>query len=220
MLIAFLIIGILSLWAVHTGKRYAQVDWGKPKLNWIDGLVRRLCHRVHHLAADTHIPLPESGPAIVVANHVSGLDPFLLIAACRRPLRFLIAREEYERPILNWLFKASGCIPVDRAGRPEKALRQALRALEAGEVIGIFPHGKIHLDHEPDVRIKGGVVRLAAWSGAPVFPVRIEGVKAQGQVALAPFIPGHVTLTTKPVIHCEVTEIKACLTQVQHAISA
>jgi 1-acyl-sn-glycerol-3-phosphate acyltransferase len=64
---------------------------------------------------------------------MSSLDPFLLLTACKRPLRFLVASEEYERPILNWLFIASGCIPVDRVGRPEKALREAFRALQQCE---------------------------------------------------------------------------------------
>jgi 1-acyl-sn-glycerol-3-phosphate acyltransferase len=149
---------------------------------------------VHRLPS-TEIPLPQQGGALVVANHVSGLDPFLLIASTRRPLRFLIAREEYERPYLNWLFKASGCIPVDRSGNPELALRQALKALKKGEVIAIFPHGKIHLDSDPPRKLKAGFARLAAWTNVPVYSVRIDGVAAQGHVILAPFVPSKVNLT-------------------------
>ena len=81
---------------------------------------------------------------------------------------------------------------MDRTGRPEKALRQALRALEQGEVVALFPHGKIHLDSEPSLKIKGGVARLAAWSQAEIYPVRITGVKGEGKEALAPFIPSQV----------------------------
>jgi len=139
--------------------------------------------------------LPEHGAAIVVANHMSGVDPLLLIAASNRPLRFLIAREEYQRFGMQWLFRAAGCIPVDRDGRPEKSLRQALKALQQGEVIAIFPHGRIHLDSDPPRKLKAGFARLAAWSGAPVYPVRIDGVTAKGKILSAPFIPGKVSLT-------------------------
>ena len=159
-------------------------------------------------------PLPATGPAIVVANHVSGLDPFLLLAACKRPLRFLVAREEYERPILNWLFRASGCIPVDRVGRPEKALREALRALQQGEAIAIFPHGRILLDDELPHKIKGGVARLAIWSEATIYPVRIDGVGGEGQVALAPVIPSKAVLTMGTPLQCQITGMKACLASI------
>lgn len=186
-LVCFLIIMLAGYGAM-------KVDWGKPAINWIDGLVRLLCRIVHRLPS-TEIPLPQQGGALVVANHVSGLDPFLLIASTRRPLRFLIAREEYERPYLNWLFKASGCIPVDRSGNPELALRQALKALKKGEVIAIFPHGKIHLDSDPPRKLKAGFARLAAWTNVPVYSVRIDGVAAQGHVILAPFVPSKVNLT-------------------------
>jgi 1-acyl-sn-glycerol-3-phosphate acyltransferase len=210
---------ILSVIAslVWLGHRKAEVDWGGNSINWLDGLARLLCKHVHRLA-DTRIELPESGPAIVVANHVSGLDPFLLVSASRRPLRFLIAREEYEKPILHWMFKAAGCIPVDRTGKPEKALRQALRALQAGEVVALFPHGKIHLDSEPPKKIKGGVARLSAWAPAPIYPVRIDGVGGEGHVVLAPFIPSMARLTLHEPIECY-DDKALCLEQTTQAIS-
>jgi 1-acyl-sn-glycerol-3-phosphate acyltransferase len=203
----------------YIGHRAAKVDWQRKGINWVDGLVRLLCKHVHGLDDAQQVPLPSSGAAIVVANHVSGLDPFLLISACRRPLRFLIAREEYERPGLQWLFKASGCIPVDRSGRPEKALRQALRALEQGEVVALFPHGKIHLDTDPPLKIKGGVARLAAWSQTPIYPVRIEGVRGQGHVAIAPFLPSKVKLIIHPPMFCQVENMRECLLEITQAIS-
>lgn len=199
------------------GLHNAKADWGGPSLNWLDGWTRLICRYVHRLP-DQKIALPETGPAIVVANHVSGVDPLLLISASTRPLRFLIAREEYERPIIHWLFKKAGCIPVDRSGRPEQALRQAQRALQQGEVIALFPHGKIHLDSDPPRKIKGGVARLASWSTAPVFPVRIDGVTAQGKVFTAPFVPSRVQLTMSPAIHCSTETMLQCLHDITSAI--
>lgn len=211
-----LIPGLLIL--VMIGLLSARADWGGPHVNWLDGWTRLICRYLHGLK-NTRLELPETGPAIVVANHVSGLDPLLLISASRRPLRFLIATEEYQRPVIHWLFRLAGCIPVDRKGRPEKALRDARRALEQGEVIALFPHGKIHLDSDPPRPIKGGVVRLAAWTGAHVHPVRIDGVKAEGRVMTAPFIPDRVTLTLHPPIHISSGEtLKQSLQQITDAI--
>lgn len=198
---------------VYIGDKASIAVWAGRSINWIDGLVRLLCRFLHRLPAN-YIPLPETGGALVVANHISGLDPLLLIAASRRPLRFLIAKEEYERPILHWLFKAAGCIPVDRSGKAELALRQALRALQAGEVIAIFPHGRIHLDSELPLKLKGGVARLAMWSGVPIFPVRIDGVGGEGKVVTAPFIPSHVQLTMAESFVCEQDGIAECLDRI------
>jgi 1-acyl-sn-glycerol-3-phosphate acyltransferase len=171
-----------------------EVDWGRPWVNRLDGCVRLFCRRWHRLQP-VELALPESGPAILVSNHVSGLDPFLMVACSRRPLRFLIAREWYERFGLHWLFRAVGCIPVDRQGAPERALRAAFRALQEGEVVALFPHGKIHLDSEPPRRLKGGAVRLARNTGAPLIPMRITGVRRQGHVISSLLLRARVVIT-------------------------
>lgn len=169
----------IGLWA-------NQADWGRVWCNCLDGWVRIFSRRYHRLAAEA-IPLPEQGGAILVANHVSGLDPFLLVTACRRPLRFMIAVEEYQRFGLTWLFRAAGCIPVDRAGRVEQSFRAAVRALKAGEIVALFPHGKLHLDSEPHHAIKPGVLKLAALANVPILPARITGIAGAGHVVVAIF---------------------------------
>jgi len=208
---------LLCYGLIVLGNQASEVDWGGRAINWIDGFGRLLCKYLHRLP-DTKIPLPEQGAAIVVSNHVSGLDPFILIAACHRPLRFLIAREQYERPILHWLFKASGCIPVDRSGKPELALRQALRALEAGEVLAIFPHGKIHLDTDPSRKLKGGAVRLSTWTQTPIYPVRIDGVGGEGKEVLAAFIPSHIKFGMAESFISDKDETKETLERIRKAI--
>jgi 1-acyl-sn-glycerol-3-phosphate acyltransferase len=174
-IICISVLGIFSLiLSAH------KTNWGNIWLNFLDGLNRIFCKYYHRLEYQP-VALPDKGPALVVANHVSGLDPMLLIAACHRPLRFMIAREEYERFGLTWLFKAVGCIPVDRSGRPEVALRAALRALEAGEVIALFPQGGLTLPGEKR-KLKRGGLWLAQHSNCPIFPVFISGISGIGHV--------------------------------------
>lgn len=186
-----------------------SADWGRPWLNRLARLNRWFCRRVHRLRGGP-IPLPESGPALVVANHISGLDPLLLIAASPRPLRFLIAREEYERFGLQWLFRAVGCIPVDRAGRPEQALRAAIRALQAGEVVALFPEGRIHADDAPR-RLKPGVWKLAQIGDCPVHPVHIDGVRGRGRILGALLLRSRARLTVHDPTPCGRLPMHDCL---------
>ena len=189
-----------------------ETDWGHRWLNRLDGLNRMFCHRYHRLRHDP-IHLPPQGPALLVSNHISGLDPLIMIAASRRPLRFVIASEQYARYGFNWLYKAVGCIPVDRSARPEKALRAALRALEEGEVIALFPHGRIHLDDHPPRKLKGGVAWLARRTACPIVPLRIGGIRGRGRVVTAVFMRSQATVTAYAPVHCHDTDHHDCLEQ-------
>lgn len=172
-------------------------DWGSVGLNRLDGLNRLFCTRYHRLKYQP-IGLPEQGAALLVANHISGLDPLLIIAAARRPLRFMIAREEYQRFGLTWLFRAIGCIPVERDRRPEQALREAVRMLGKGEVVALFPQGGIHLGSEPAGKLKRGVIKLAELTHSAIYPVRIEGVRGRGRVVSAVLLRSHARIINFP----------------------
>jgi 1-acyl-sn-glycerol-3-phosphate acyltransferase len=178
----------------HACLAASRVDWGHRWVNRMDGCVRLYCRHWHRLRP-VELEIPAAGPAILVANHISGLDPLLMVACSRRPLRFLIAREQYRRFGLNWIFRAVGCIPVDRERSPEKALRAAFRALRDGQVVALFPHGKIHLDTDPPRRLKAGASRLAMHTGAPLIPMRIDGVRRPGHVVSPLLLRSRVTIT-------------------------
>ncbi len=207
------VLGIALLWLLlrfaRTCAEANPVDWGNGSNNLIVGFIMLFCRHVHHFRHEP-IPLPEQGGALLASNHISGLDPFLLIAASPRPLRFLIAREEYERFGLQWLFRRAHCIPVDRERQPERALREALRALAAGEVVAIFPQGEIQVASQQR-KLKGGVVRLAHKSACPVYPVRVADVRGAGHTVRAVFYPSQATLRTAPMLHCDGVDHAACL---------
>jgi 1-acyl-sn-glycerol-3-phosphate acyltransferase len=114
---------------------FSTADWGSRKVNRIAGFISLFCRYLHRFQFDL-LPLPTEGGALVASNHISGLDPFLLIAASPRPLRFLIAREEYERFGFNWLFRLAKCIPVDREGRDSSGYRPTKKAQGWGSFSG------------------------------------------------------------------------------------
>lgn len=187
--------GLRACWAAH------QTEWGHNWLNYLDGFNRGFfCRYFHRLHSDP-IELPAQGPVIVVANHLSGLDPLLLLAVTQRPLRFLIAREIYEHWLLHRLYRAVGCIPVDRDKRPETALRAALRALQMGEVIALFPQGKITLPSELPRKLKKGGLWLARQANCPIYPVHLTGIRGMGYVLRSVFWPTSATLISYPPIY-------------------
>lgn len=203
------------VWACKKCEAANKTDWGGKWLNRLDGLNRLFCERYHHLDY-TPLPLPEQGAALLVSNHLSGLDPLLLIAAARRPLRFMIAQEEYQRFGLRWLFRAIGCIPVERERRPEQALRHARRVLQKGEIVALFPHGGIHLDSDPPRKLKRGALKLAQLEQCDIYPVRIEGIRGQGHILRAVLLPSRARLIGWPPLsasHCSPDDCLAGLAQ-------
>ena len=202
--IGILLLGMLVLWWWRQWTRAANAarvaDWGRGWLNTLDGLNRLFCHRYHRLRLH-RLRLPKAGAALVVANHVSGLDPLLMLAVSPRPLRFIIAREQYDRWWLRWLFQAVGCIPVERSASAHAALSAARRALAAGEVVALFPYGGIHLEHETPARLRRGIVHLAKTSGAPVYALRLTGIRGQGRTLSAVFEPSRAKVTRFPALY-------------------
>ncbi len=195
-LLAFLLVVWL---VVRIGKKYNGADWGHPATNILDGWLRFYVKK-YQRQGDLTIELPDNLPLIIAANHISSIDPFLLIAATNRPIRFMIAKEEYEKPILNWMFKAAGCIPVDRGGRVEGAFRSAMRAIKAGELVSIFPQGGIHCHENPRPRIKPGIIKLSALTQCSILPVRIKGISAPGTMVACILKRGNIDFDIAPII--------------------
>ncbi|MCU7842728.1 MAG: 1-acyl-sn-glycerol-3-phosphate acyltransferase [Candidatus Thiodiazotropha sp. (ex Monitilora ramsayi)] len=213
---AALLVGLL--WLSRLCLAVNRTDWGSPWLNGLDGLNLLFCTRYHRLSL-VDLPLPEQGPAVVVANHVSGLDPLLMIACSRRPLHFLIAREQYQRFGLQWLFRAAGCIPVDRERSPEKALRKAFGALREDKVVAVFPHGKIHLDSDPPRRTKAGASRLAQITQSLVVPVRISGISREGHVIASVFFRAKAKVECLPLIEVKEKTATALYEEIDEAVN-
>ncbi len=192
---------LFVLWLLYRGvtacRRANSADWGARTLNLLDGLNRRFCRDYHRLQHGP-VVLPVSGPAIVACNHVSGLDPLLMVAACNRPLRFIVAKEEYERWWVHWLARRMLCIPVDRSRNAEKAFYAARQALAKGEVVAIFPQGAIREADAPRQPLKRGVIMLAGLAGAPIIPMRLSGIKGAGLVFAALWMRSDARLETGP----------------------
>ena len=146
-------------------------------------MVIAYCALWHRLRTNGWAKLPESGPAILIANHTCGIDHLVLQAGCRRVLGFMIAREYYDWSLIHWFCKRVGCIPVNRDGRDIYATRAALRALKEGRVLPIFPEGQITPSSGRELGpMRPGAAFLAIRSGVPVIPAYIRGTPETNQI--------------------------------------
>jgi len=213
--IVLILLGLITIflfYAIRKGNQANKVDWGHSVVNCIDGWMRIYSRRFQRFQHDD-MNIPDTGGVLVVCNHVSGLEPLLLLTACERPLRFMIAVEEYNRPILNSLFRIVGCIPVERQGRPEIAFRAAIKALEKGEAVALFPHGGIHTDNCGHRPIKAGVLKLAKLSKSRIIPTRVTGIRKPGNSFLPLFLRGNVRLQVFPHLPDDFIEREDARTQ-------
>jgi 1-acyl-sn-glycerol-3-phosphate acyltransferase len=145
-----------------------------------------LCAYWYGLEAQEMAPLPDRGPAILIANHTSPIDPMLLQATSRRVLGFLIAKEYFDYWLYRPMCRLLRCIPVRRDGHDLAATRAALRALDEGRVVPIFPEGQILPCSGRELgQPKPGVAFLVLHARVPVIPAYIWGTPETGDFGTA-----------------------------------
>ena len=149
----------------------------KP-MRWLNSAY---CFFWHRLDAE-HAPLPKHGPVLVIANHTCAIDHTLLMATSNRVLSFLIAKQFYDDRFFGTISKILKCIPVKRDGQDLGATRAAIRALESGRAVAIFPEGRIS-QHSGRHLLPGkaGVGFIALKSKVPVIPAFIYGAPCSNQ---------------------------------------
>jgi 1-acyl-sn-glycerol-3-phosphate acyltransferase len=139
-------------------------------------LVWILIHTIYRVRVTGMENIPEEGPVIVASNHVSFVDPLILGGMIRRPVNFVMYYKIYQIPVLNFIFRTGKAIPI--AGRSENpeilktAYRRMHGVLEIGDVLGIFPEGKISSDGELN-EFKSGIDKVIAEQPVPVVPMAL-----------------------------------------------
>lgn len=123
--------------------------------------------------------IPEKGPCVLVCNHVSYVDSLIIGGYIRRPVRFVMYYKIFQIPVLSFIFKTAKAIPI--AGRSEdeallnKSMYQIQEALDEGEVVCIFPEGKLTSDGEMN-EFKAGIEKIIENSPVPVIPMALQGL--------------------------------------------
>jgi 1-acyl-sn-glycerol-3-phosphate acyltransferase len=146
--------------------------------------------------------IPREGPLILAANHISNADPVIvgawLTPRLGRRIHWLGKKEMFDWPIVGWMARNGGIVPVDRAAADVEAFRMASRVLEAGEVLMVFPEGTRSPTGELQPP-KDGLAMLALRTGATIVPIGLSNtdrVWPKGRPIPRP--GGHVTMRVGP----------------------
>jgi hypothetical protein len=190
-------------------------------------LVWLLIHSVYRLEKSGLDNIPEEGPAVVACNHVSYVDALIIAAACRRPIRFVMHHEIFRIPVLKFIFRTGRAIPIASSREDpallERAYDEIARALEAGDLVGIFPEGRI-TDTGDMYPFRPGIRRIVERTPVPVIPMALRGLwgsffSRQGGAAMTrPFRRGilsKIALVVGPMVPPQLATPEGLQAQVQ-----
>ncbi|CBL44573.1 Phospholipid/glycerol acyltransferase [gamma proteobacterium HdN1] len=168
----FLILALMNV--VVAGYIYTVIP--EFTMRFLIWMITHTMYRVTHKDLGN---IPEEGACVVVCNHVSYMDALLIAGACRRPIRFVMFKPIYDLPVLNFIFRTGKAIPIhSRQSDPEtyeRAFASISRELQDGEVVCIFPEGKLTTTGEID-EFKNGVEKILAQNPVPVVPMALRGL--------------------------------------------
>ena len=142
-------------------------------------IVWMLVHSIYKLEKKDIDRIPSEGAALLICNHVSFVDALIITAACRRPIRFVMDHHIFRWPILSFVFKAGRAIPIapakENPALMEKAFAEVSAALAAGELLAIFPEGKVTSNGELNA-FRPGISRILQSNPVPVVPLALSGL--------------------------------------------
>ena len=142
-------------------------------------IVWLLVHTLYRVRSSGLDKIPEEGPALLVCNHVSFVDALVLAGCVRRPIRFVMYYRIFELPVLSFVFKTAKAIPIAGAHEDEALMQKAFDRIDAaladGELVCIFPEGKLTEDGELNP-FKPGMMRVLERNPVPVVPLALRGL--------------------------------------------
>lgn len=145
-------------------------------LRFLDWL---LVHSVYRLRTGGTRNIPEEGPALLVCNHQSLADALIVAAAVRRPIRFVMYYAIFNIPVLNFVFRSMKAIPIAGAKEDpavlDKAFDEIAAALEDGQLVCIFPEGRLTTDGQIG-EFRPGMRRILERTPVPVIPMALDGL--------------------------------------------
>jgi 1-acyl-sn-glycerol-3-phosphate acyltransferase len=145
-------------------------------LRFIDWVLINTLYRIRTTGLEN---IPDEGAVLIVCNHVSFLDPLVIMGCVRRPVRFVTYYKIFEIPFLNFVFRAAKAIPIagakEDAGIMQRAFEEVDKELAAGNIVCIFPEGGITRDGEIQ-GFRPGVEKILARRPVPVVPMALRGL--------------------------------------------
>ena len=131
-----------------------------------------LIHGTKYVGLDN---IPKTGPVILAGNHTGNTDALLMLGGPKRIVHMMAKKELFKTKFTNAFFKSMACISVDRSIHDENAKSEAIKVLNDGGLIGIFPEGTVNKTNDIIMPFKYGAVSFAKKTGAYIVPFSITG---------------------------------------------
>lgn len=145
-------------------------------MRFIIWMLTKVMYRVKREGLDQ---IPEQGPCVLVCNHVSYVDALLIAGSVQRPVRFVMQKQIYDIPLLNYVFRTGKTIPIDSKARNpaiyDAAFERVAQELDQGHVVCIFPEGRLTPDGEIG-EFRAGIDKILARNPVPVVPMALQGL--------------------------------------------
>jgi 1-acyl-sn-glycerol-3-phosphate acyltransferase len=186
-------------------------------LLWIPGLL--LVKVLWRATLPSKLPLAPHQGAVIVCNHRSSIDPFFVQVMAHRDVHWMVAKEYCDSPAFGWFLRLVEVIPTNRGGIDTIATKVAIRHVQNGKIVGMFPEGRINMTEDVLLPGRPGAAMIALQAGVPILPCYIEG-SPYDKTPWSPFLMrtkarvrfGRLIDTTPYLADVEDREVHAALT--------
>jgi 1-acyl-sn-glycerol-3-phosphate acyltransferase len=154
----------------------------EPGESWSSYFWYELCHLVtmsvftlgFSLRTEGRSNVPRAGPALLIANHQSYLDPMLVGLVTRRHLCYLARKSLFRHRLFRWLIESLNAVPIDQDGVAKEGIKTVVEQLRRGRAVLVFPEGERSASGAM-VSLKPGIHLILKRSQAPIIPIGIAG---------------------------------------------
>jgi 1-acyl-sn-glycerol-3-phosphate acyltransferase len=141
------------------------------------------------------LPIDASQGAVIVCNHISGIDPLLIQLSTQRIVHWMVAREYFEMFGISVVFHTLESIPVNRGGVDTAATKTAIRIAQKGGLVGLFPEGRVNTTDELLLPGRPGAALIALKAQVPVIPCYVEDAPYDGSALGSFFMSARARVT-------------------------
>jgi 1-acyl-sn-glycerol-3-phosphate acyltransferase len=184
-LVVFALTLLACLYGVYRGYRESYTV-GQFPIYMLQAVMTRVLWRTE---VEGRIPIGLHQGAVVVSNHIGPIDPAFIECASGRPLHWMVAKEYCEHPLFGWAFRILQVIPVNRSGIDTAATKLAVRYASQGELVGMFPEGRINETSALLLPGRPGAALIALRAKVPIVPCYVSGSPYDGTIFGFFFIP-------------------------------
>ena len=182
--------GGLAVWIVAMLRRSPFT----PAQSALYGLNYTLTRVLWRARINSAFPIPPDQGAVIVCNHRCPLDPSFIALTVPRVVHWMVAKEYCEHLMLRGLLRTCRVIPVNRGSVDMTAVKTAIRLVQSGELVGVFPEGHINTTEQVLLPGRPGAAMIALKARAPVVPCHIHGAPYDGTTLGCLFMPASVRL--------------------------